>query len=475
MDNKNYKDIYDHKLPLDFYKEWTAIESKMKEKKKRRALIWIFSGIGVAICSLIMIPLLSKSDSIHSHNNMEQSEMSLKQKVSSNEVASVIDLKGDNLNENIVRTNEEIQQETATQKSIKLSLQEKGSPTPRVVDSPFIKTANQEYLYSATSIHKDIYDSKLINLSKTTEGNDKSETANLAQIAHIEALVRTNEELYNRQEDKITLNKLPTINAYLAQLIEKKIIPLEKDISTRIIDRNALAKRHSIHIMGSGGLAFRSLGINDENQQYANLRSATETVLDAYQVQLGYAYSINDHWQIASGFNIGTIVEKLNYQNEVQISGYEEGAMIGTYTNHNGTTENLLGNLDYNRVYSIDVTRYNSANTIAIPLSLSYNTSLSRYSFSISTGASIPIYTSYKGKIVDTDRLPIDISEIKDLTIYNNIKINHGIGMEYRLHSNLSVLTGVRFEYDLGNRFDIQNVKQSYSSIMFQLGLSYKW
>ncbi len=447
MNNKKYKEIYDHKIPMDLEMEWSIVEQKLDKSKKRRPIILFFRGFMFVMLLLPFGYLLLSNDPI-----------------SSDSILSTMTTNAEGINEEASHPNEKVLINDLPESKIELSLNKKENQGSSVSDSPFIK-ASQKGVND--------YTKKIIVETPPSNDGAKVEPIDLQIFGSSTNDLDNDTKEFFKNESHKTIDQLSSLKRISGNI---SFNSSKYQISKPYIDidtKEKIEPKHYVNLTTMVGFGSRSSSIENSNKAYVDLRQSTEKVLESYKFRLGYEYKLNSNWALSTGIDFGSIVEHMQYKDVIERKGNSSNQVVGTYTDYSGKVESLKGNQDYFLVYDVEVSSYNNINSVSIPLSVIYSIQSNKLVWNLSTGIDKPIYTSYKGKLIDESKLPLNFKEIYNSKIFNSLRVHHGVTIDFSFSKHISLGAGLLVEYDLKDRIRVNDISHSYGSLFGSLGLKY--
>lgn len=465
MNNNKYKEIYNYESDFDVNASWSALESKLEQKKRRRGLLWFYWGAGMLSIVLFSGFLITSEYPQLSQNDTDKREIE-------------IENQGPKNNSEVVRTLEQNQSfNLTTTLSKDVSADHSNATNGRINDVD--ASLDQGDLISNPSSTK-IKESNTNppKIKKQISPTDEANTNDALSDQPIFAVEKVEDDEDNSTEETSSPNFIVSQSGLLTSIgmLPPQVISptnnrytIYQNIIVPEVSQDISNKRLGLDFMV--GMNFRSLKSNIENNDYVALREANESILESRKARLTYDHMISNKWFVRGAIDYTEINEKFTFNGVVDI--YEEVTTEDIYTDHMGNVSALTNTSSEFKKLDIDIVKFNKITSLNLPISIGYVFNESNFKWSAISGLTLPIVSQYRGRIFNEFSEPITLAEVPSIAYSKRPKVHHGVEASYPFTPQFNVRFGAHIEYDLQKRISLLNVDQRYCSFFLLLGVSY--
>lgn len=240
-------------------------------------------------------------------------------------------------------------------------------------------------------------------------------------------------------------------------------------------------RKWSMDVYASGDIAGRSLSANGLSQQYINERNYSESFKPGFSVgaRVNYDLNTNGMLKLRAGFQYSRINERVNFTSTTTTTRIETvtgvvvdpvtGQPIGTTTRTDTVQQTVTNTASaQNRLTFIDL-------PIQLEIGLFKNT---HWNIFATGGAAVNLRFTQNGGMLNKD-----MNGIKELNSTANpyktnagISVLAGLGAEYRLCGNFSLLLETQYRQGLTSVFKPgEGMNQTFRAISVGAGLRYRF
>ena len=186
---------------------------------------------------------------------------------------------------------------------------------------------------------------------------------------------------------------------------------------------------------------------NHGKSQIDQLRNEMETTLPSFQSNFTYQYAISKNWSVSAGLEYQSLESRFNYENVVDFKKLQEGVVKKIEINYVTKDSNYIyGDTLVNARSTRKVVHFNSSRLINIPIYVYKSWNTDKWSYELSAGTVINIFSSSKGRTLSKNEEVQDYSNT-GTTLYKSWKglaVSTGLSSVYHVNPALSI--GARME-----------------------------
>lgn len=463
--------------------EWDLLLPKIQtNKRKRRFVYWIFLPlilIGLGIYSIY----LSDKLQLISIDNRGDAESTIK---GSNAFDNKQNIKQSTLKITTIRTAEESEPEQLNAKSqhktfninqensainhhktVKTSVMEFLDPDP-------LKSAGKETIIS--------------NESSTSEGSLHHSEANKNPMILGIAKVTQNEPVNISIQQFEVSDVNQNINYSLPVLVSKfSYINNDHQLPFLILDllfknddfkTERKSKPRTNFAVGTNisyGRLFQTLkGESDLLSERQN----TEKAIDWISIQCLAQRKIYNHVSLRAGFEWSQASIRFNQQFKDTVKTNFHGQIIREKINAQSVSSYDTGTISVTQYRNVNRNHYNHRTQFNIPIYLTYQFLLNtRWTIQPHLGIAIPVYQSFKGRVVDSVKDPFVLSEYGKNVDFLPMSCSYRYGMEvvYSIKDDLNLNIGLSRNDEFQSWGDRDHsIREKHGSFQIQFGIFYK-
>lgn len=192
---------------------------------------------------------------------------------------------------------------------------------------------------------------------------------------------------------------------------------------------------------------------NEAGDEWVARKKATESYLEAFQVNLIGRYQFNSGFYLQGGVGYGQIDEKfMLFSEDIQVTDDEVPVII--ILRPNGVSDTILGNQQIETITTLQAETFNYHRMFELPFAIGYEygwgTNLGLY---FDMGGSVNLTTFRKGYMVidDVDYVSFDDETRPIYRASTGFKVQGSLGLRYYMSNGLHFSAGPDIRYHTGN------------------------
>ena len=217
----------------------------------------------------------------------------------------------------------------------------------------------------------------------------------------------------------------------------------------------------------------RELSGEDSLTNWINQRMATESVLEALNLDFSINYAFHDNWQLRIGLGYTQINTSFAYDYTTTKTDSIEGLQMLIF-NVDNTVDSIYGPIGSYETTQRQLEIYNSFRQIELPILANYETRWGDLSLILEAGARFRLNRTWEGQIIGNDG---EVVSLEDQAWYRNglgVSLQASLQFGYALNNQLQARLGGTLRYSPTN-FTNEEVgfDERYQLTGLQLGLRY--
>ena len=217
----------------------------------------------------------------------------------------------------------------------------------------------------------------------------------------------------------------------------------------------------------------RELSGEDTLISWINQRMATESVLEALNLDFSVNYAFHDNWQLRVGLGYTQINTSFTYEYTSTKTDSIEGLQMLIF-NVDNTVDSIYGPIGSYETKQRQLEIYNSFRQIELPILANYETRWGDLSLIFEAGARFRLNRTWEGQIIGDDG---EVASLEDQTWYRNglgVNLQAGLQLGYTLNDQLQARLGGTVRYSPTNfTNEDAGFDERYQLTGLQLGLRY--
>jgi len=454
LDKQLKQELGDYASEMDIPLAWDQLERKRNKKRKRGILFFLGWGSLLSVVAIALIILVSKMGTkptpvLSDLQERPQSETQL--------------------NVGIPTYRTVVKEEPVEPRSPKEGGIQKASEIPAVKSAT---SKNQKPLYSiknVPTIEQDPIEAEPIKIISSSE--DISNEPNIAQ-----SIIKTPEDtLFPTQTDHTELQSstLPfSVVDHLPTSFTLLEVPEEKEFNSPSLQKQPKKSNWSIHLRGGYAVKWQQLKAIEANQEnYTQRRSDSEQALDMSWIGLHFRKGFRNGWLVETGVQFQQSTNRFYNEYTLESTEIESNQVISIIEKQDGSSLNVVGDMEVLVSEKHFTTIYNRYTTITIPLYVGYHLLSNRWiNTSIWTGPEVSIFNQVEGQIHSERDEPGAFQELNELPYRT-------LGMQWTVRTEVAfqVSRNVQLSLGLDGRMGLQNLLKSeagYSERRHTVGVS---
>lgn len=218
----------------------------------------------------------------------------------------------------------------------------------------------------------------------------------------------------------------------------------------------------------------RELSGADSINHWVNQRLATESVLEALNIDFSINYAFHNNWQLRLALGYTQINTSFTYENTTTKVDSIEGLQMLIF-NLDNTVDSIYGPIGRHETAQRQLEIYNSFRQIELPILINYESRWGSLSLIAEAGARIRLHRNWEGQLAGLNG---EIASLEDQAWYRNglgVSLQAGLQLGYTLSDQLQVRLGGTIRYSPTNFSKEEvNFEERYQLRGLQLGLSYQ-
>ncbi len=413
---------------------WDDLEPMLPTKKKRRPIIWFWTGGIAAVLLLTGLAFCLLNTKETTSSNLE---------IAKNQA---VDNPKDVLNVTPITDNKTAskQNKNTNQKTI--------STTTKNTNDEIKSTVSQNNRIPKINLIPD-------NPSLLNAENKLIKNYTIADEETIE------ETPITEVQETPTLENIPIKKVSTPALLATEISPLltNEEPLNKIISISK-PKKSNISILPLFGVGSvnRTLNSTNTDNELLDLRNNQETTLAAFNFGVHVRKDWNNGLFLQSGIELSTIHERLNYtQTDIEAVTIQSDT-ASFYQSFAGATLYRKGEIEAQSVTNTHYERHNQFQSLNIPILVGYQRHMGRFNIGLAIGPVINIHRKFKGFAYNDTKQVVAASQIElDQQLQLN-SIDALANIDYSLYKNIHVTAGVRYQYGLNSPVTNTTITQQY-------------
>ena len=217
---------------------------------------------------------------------------------------------------------------------------------------------------------------------------------------------------------------------------------------------------------------------NEAGDEWVARRKATESNLEAFQVNLIGRYQFNSGFYLQGGVGYGQIDEKfMLFSEDIQVTDDEVPVII--ILRPNGVSDTIRGNQQIETITTLQAETFNYHRMFELPFAIGYEygwgTNLGLY---VDMGGSVNLTTFRKGFMVidDVDYVSFDDETRPIYRASTGFKVQGSAGLRYYMSNGLHFSAGPDIRYHTGNWIrDEHPFQQRYFDVGLRLAMGVRF
>ncbi len=414
-DDQIRKIVSEHQAPVDVDALWEQLEPYVPQKKKRRAILWPYSGVAVLLLLGVVIwmyPVDYRSSTSTVVNQKSQDEFVVAAR------SNQQDLEGQVIAESTTAIAEtDLSVAKARQRSVEPKKQfTKVSGVSGFGVQIGSRGASHTEIKNQAATVPDVLTSAAQAASKITE------------LTKAESTITDKTELLSKVEGRTMVLDWQEIAQLPRRSLEGAFASTENNLNSSKIQLAPTSLKAKIPgkfaLMVTSGIGCGSLNIASNSAEALNVDRANraESALENLTIGLAVQQRLSSRWSLNYGLNYGRFVSKIEWQS-AQVVSKDAVGVEKIIIDPAGMVSSVPGVVN-NKVYQIRANRwFTYHHTFDLPLSVSYRVLQSgRHRFSADAGILLQLYSSVNGAYVS------DMGFLEKFSAANSPYARMGIG-----------------------------------------------